>query len=64
MVIGGGEIYRQSLAGVDKIFMTLIHRQVEGDVFYPLEALVDFDLISEESHTDPERFSFLTYKSR
>ncbi|SMF11833.1 dihydrofolate reductase [Pseudobacteriovorax antillogorgiicola] len=63
-VVGGGEIYRQSMELVQKIFMTRIHKEVDGDVSYPLEALQDFELVSEEYHTDPEKFSFLTYKRK
>ena len=63
-IIGGGEIYRQSLENADKIYMTRIHRDVDGDVSYPVEVLDQFEMISEESHTDPEHFSFLTYKRK
>ena len=34
-VVGGGEIYRQTLALVDQIYMTTVHREIDGDVFYP-----------------------------
>ena len=34
-IIGGGEIYRQSLEIADKIYLTLVHREFEGDVTFP-----------------------------
>ena len=34
-IIGGGEIYRQTLDLVDEIRMTIIHDEYEGNVFYP-----------------------------
>ena len=35
MVIGGGEIYRQSLPFADRIYMTEIHAEPEGDATFP-----------------------------
>lgn len=34
-VIGGGEIYAQSLPHVDKIYMTRVETEIDGDVFFP-----------------------------
>jgi dihydrofolate reductase len=34
-ITGGGEIYRQSMDLADKIYMTRIHVQLEGDTFFP-----------------------------
>ena len=34
-VIGGGELYRQTLDVCDKIYLTLVHKVVEGDTSYP-----------------------------
>lgn len=39
MVIGGADIYRQALASADRVYLTRIHIQPEGDtVFSPLDA--------------------------
>jgi dihydrofolate reductase len=35
MVIGGAEIYREALPQVTTIFLTKIHRHVDGDAFFP-----------------------------
>ncbi len=35
MVIGGAEIYRQTLAQADRLYLTEVHRQVEGDAHFP-----------------------------
>lgn len=35
MVIGGAEIYRQFLPYVNKMYLTLIHSDVEGDTYFP-----------------------------
>jgi dihydrofolate reductase len=34
-IIGGGEIFKQSLSIVDKIYLTRIHHAFDGDVFFP-----------------------------
>lgn len=34
-VIGGGELYRQTLAGADRIYLTRVAAQVDGDVRFP-----------------------------
>lgn len=34
-ITGGGEIYKQSMDLADKIYMTRIHTQIEGDTFFP-----------------------------
>ncbi len=34
-VIGGGEIYEQAIGLADKLYLTLIHKSFEGDVYFP-----------------------------
>jgi len=34
-IIGGGEIYKQSLNLADKIILTRVHTTIEGDTFFP-----------------------------
>ena len=64
---GGAYIYKLALARdlVDRLYLTRIHAEVEGDTYFPD---VDFDrwrLISEEHHDADEKndyaCSFLTY---
>jgi dihydrofolate reductase len=35
MVIGGAEIYKQFLPWTDRIYLTLIDQNFEGDTFFP-----------------------------
>jgi dihydrofolate reductase len=35
MVIGGGEIYRQALARADRLALTLIDAEIDGDTCFP-----------------------------
>ncbi|OHA20509.1 MAG: hypothetical protein A2849_00745 [Candidatus Taylorbacteria bacterium RIFCSPHIGHO2_01_FULL_51_15] len=34
-VIGGGEIYKQALPYTDKLYLTIVESDAEGDVFFP-----------------------------
>jgi dihydrofolate reductase len=63
-VIGGGEIFAETLNRVDMIQLTLVEREVEGDTFFPpYEDLVksQFTLVYEEQH---EGFRYLDYERK
>ena len=60
-IIGGGEIYRQSLSKVQKIYLTRIHQEYEGDAFYPEVPKDQFELTERLDRPGPPPFSFLTY---
>jgi dihydrofolate reductase len=65
-IIGGGEIYRQSMPYLDKIYLTLIEVEVEGDVFFPELDESQWQLVSEEAHKADDKneynYSFLIYE--
>lgn len=64
-VVGGGEIYRQTLPFVDKVYLTKVHSEVEGDTTYPEFSTEEFSLISSTPHLDAEvPFTFLTYQRK
>ena len=64
-IIGGGEIYRQSLTYATKIELTRVHTEVEADTFFPEIDLSIWHLVKEEHHSKDEKheydFSYLTY---
>ena len=35
-IIGGGEIYRESFSLADRIYMTRVHTEIDGDTFFPV----------------------------
>ncbi len=58
-IIGGGEIYYQTLDLVDRIYLTLIHETYPGDTFYPK---FDKKLFKERSRKlRNEKKPFFTY---
>ncbi len=58
-IIGGGEIYRQSIKYADRLYLTLVEGQFEGDTFFPDYS--DFkNLVSEEKGESGEyKYKFL-----
>ena len=49
MIIGGAQIYDQSLALVDRIYLTEVHDTVDGDAFFPVLVPSDWREISREN---------------
>lgn len=49
-IIGGGEIYKQSLPFVNTIYKTLVNIELEGDTYFPEINLSEFELVWEEKH--------------
>ena len=61
-VIGGGEIYKQSLNKMDTVYLTRINKTIEGDAYYPEINESEFKLADKQDRSEPVSFSFLTYK--
>ncbi len=57
MVIGGGQIYEMALPISNKIWLTRVHTQIEGDTFFPQ---LGFEWIRQlvESHQADEKHAF------
>jgi len=54
MVAGGGQIYKQlvEMGKVNKIYMTHVHKEVDGDVMFPEIDWGQWIKINEEVHED------------
>ena len=64
-IIGGGEIYQQSLSVANKIELTRVHESFEADTFFPEFNTDDWTLTQKEEHPKDDRhkysFTYLTY---
>jgi dihydrofolate reductase len=60
-ICGGETIYRQALDMADKIELTLIHRQYEGDAFFPE---IDAACWAVANTVNFDTFSFITYTKK
>jgi dihydrofolate reductase len=67
-VIGGGEIYKQSIDIADKIEITKVHSTFEADTYFPEIDAKKWKLVFEEHHKKDEKhnfdFTFQTYLKR
>jgi len=57
-VIGGGEIYRLALPYADRLWLTVVHAEVEGDTTFPRFEEQDWVLVSEEHHPADPRHEY------
>jgi dihydrofolate reductase len=58
-IIGGGEIFSQTLSVCDRIYLTLIHQQIDGDVKFPELNYSGFNEVFREWHETPIPHSFV-----
>lgn len=57
-ILGGGEIYKQSIDSVDTIYLTLVNTSIDGDVYFPEIDKNKFELVWEEKHIADEKNKF------
>lgn len=68
-IIGGAEIYKSALPQVDKLYITRIEKDFDGDVFFPeIDKKKDFKVIEESQKLISEKnqlpYLFLTFRRR
>lgn len=67
-IIGGGQIYEQTMDLLDRIYWTEVDVEVAGDVFFPEISMDEWKLVSEEAHTKDEKnefdYNFKVYEKR
>ena len=56
-IIGGGQIYEQSIEKADKLYLTLIDDQKTADTFFP--TYDEFEKISREDFSGDTNYSFV-----
>ncbi|WP_066299676.1 dihydrofolate reductase [Bacillus sp. FJAT-29937] len=65
LIIGGEEIFKQTLPLIDKMYVTYIDEAFEGDTFFPEVNENEWNLISEEKgmkdSKNPYDYYFRTY---
>ncbi|MDR9419211.1 dihydrofolate reductase [Gracilimonas sp.] len=61
-IIGGGILYRESIEIADKMIITEIHKEYEGDTFFPEYRDKIGNTWQEISREDQGELSFIAYK--
>jgi dihydrofolate reductase len=59
MVIGGEQIYRMALPLADRLYLTQVDAEIEGDAYFPV---VDFDDWQQVSEALPEAYDVHSYR--
>lgn len=57
-VMGGAELYRQTINQATTLYITEVHREVAGDVFFPT---IDKAVWRETARENHDSFSFVTF---
>jgi dihydrofolate reductase len=57
MVIGGAEIYALALPLAERLYVTRVHAQPNGDVYFPPIDLSAWRLLSQQQHEADDRHS-------
>jgi dihydrofolate reductase len=67
-VIGGAEIFKEVLQHADKLYLTMIHHQFEGDTFFPVFDIDKWELesreIGQKDKKNPYDYEFLIYNRK
>ena len=58
-IIGGGEIFKQSVDLADTLYITHIHKTYEGDAHFPKVNMSEWKIVNEDTRDD---FTFSEYK--
>lgn len=64
-IAGGAWVYREAMAVADRLYITRVHGEVEGDTFFPAIDPSVWNLVEEVRHEANEKhqypFTFRTY---
>jgi dihydrofolate reductase len=67
-VIGGGEIYAQTLPFADALYLTYVHATPQGDAVFPDFDMNEFTVVRREAHPASDRddhaFTFVDYQRK
>jgi dihydrofolate reductase len=67
-VIGGGEVFREAMPIADRIYLTRVHAEVEGDAHFPSPSEQQWKETSREDHAtnaeNPFAYSFILLERR
>ena len=68
MVIGGGQVYRDFLPRADRIYLTRVQAEIEGDTHFPEIDTNEWQLVSSEHHDADDKhapaFEMMVFERR
>ena len=63
-IAGGAEIFQLALPLANAIYLSTLHREVAGDVFFPEFSEKEFPLVARETVSGQEPYTFAIYRRR
>lgn len=64
-IIGGADVFAEALPRADRVYLTLVHTELDGDVFFPPLDQAEWRLVGQEHHAADAAhafaFTFQTY---
>lgn len=58
-IAGGSEIFVQSMPTLDRIYITRVHADIEGDAFFPVfNKHEEWELVSSDAHRADDRHAY------
>ena len=68
VIMGGAEIYALALPQTERLYLTEVHADVEGDTFFPAYATAEWQEIGREDFAaegpNPYDYSFVVYERK
>ena len=61
-IIGGGQIYQETISSADRIYLTVLQREVPGDTYFPEFSDTDFKIIKSDFIDAVEPYHFYIYE--
>lgn len=58
MIIGGAQIYQDSLPIADKLYLTMVEAEIEGDAFFPEIDRDQWQKVSEKSPSAVDKYPY------
>ncbi|WP_305856192.1 dihydrofolate reductase [Balneatrix alpica] len=68
MIMGGAQLYAEALPQVERLYLTQVEAEVEGDAFFPALDWQHWQLLQQQDHApsgaNPYPYSFRVYQRR
>jgi dihydrofolate reductase len=61
-ICGGGQLYSESIGRADKIYLTVIPREISGDTYFPEIAETEFAMTASDFIEGVEPYHFCIYE--
>lgn len=58
-IIGGGQIYSQAIGIADRLYLTIVHAEFEGDSYFPDYSEFNIKVFEQEGESGGLRYTFL-----